>query len=65
MTRDEFLDKLESEGEAYAFQEYGLSEDDLDEDLHGTPLYQAVRDARLAYLDAEAKGGRIYFAQFV
>ena len=62
MTRDEFLDKLESEGEAYAFQDYGLHESMLDESLYGTDFYFAVKNARQAYESAKVMGGRLYFA---
>lgn len=61
MTMQEFLDKLESEGVAYAFQEYGLSEDDLDSDVT-YHFFKAVRDARIAYQDALALEERIYAA---
>lgn len=62
MTRDEFIDKLESEGMSYAFTGYGLSEDDLDPELEHTPFWTAVKDARIAFQRAEAFGHRIYSA---
>lgn len=63
MTRAEFLDKLESEGASYAFEEYGLSEDDLDESLHDSDFYVAVREARRAYENAKVMTNRLYFTK--
>lgn len=60
MTIQEFMDKLESEGEYYAYTDYGLKEDDLDESLHGTDFYNAVRDARRAFENADNLGARVY-----
>jgi hypothetical protein len=61
MTREEFLDKLESEGEAYAFQDYGLHEDMLDDSVSDA-FRTAARNARVAYENAKVMGGRLYFA---
>ncbi len=62
MTREEFLDKVESEGAAYAFEEYGLHERDLDRDLHNSDFYHAVKNARHAYEHAKVMTNRLYFA---
>lgn len=60
MTEQEFIEKLESEGVAYAFTEYGLSETDLDPDLYGTPFWKAVKDASYAYQRANGFAERIF-----
>lgn len=59
MTEQEFIEKMESEGEAYAFIDYGLTEDDLDDSV--SPEFRtAVKDARIAYERAGQFGQRIY-----
>lgn len=60
MNQQEFMEKVEGEGMAYAFTEYGLSESDLDTELQNTPFYAAVADARRAYCDADALGNRLW-----
>lgn len=59
MTEMEFLQKLESEGAAYAFTDYGLSEADLDPDV-SDEFRNAVREAVNAHQDADALTQRLY-----
>jgi hypothetical protein len=59
MDEQEFIEKMESEGAAYAFTGYGLSEDDLDPDV-SPDFRKAVKDARIAFQRAEAFTARIY-----
>lgn len=60
MTAEEFIEKMESEGVAYAFTDYGLKESDLDPDLFGSPFWIAVKDTRIAYERAAQFSDRIY-----
>lgn len=59
MNAQEFIEKMESEGPAYAFTEYGLSADDLDADV--SPEFRnAVKGASAKFQDANAFVERIY-----
>ena len=58
MTQDEFLDKMESEGAAYAFMEYGLSAADLDDDVSET-FRNLVKGAEVKFAAAAAFVERI------
>ena len=59
MTEQEFIEKMESEGAAYAFIEYGLSADDLDDDV--SPEFRnAVKGASAKFQDANAFVERLY-----
>lgn len=53
------MDKLESEGEHYAFTDYGLSYEDLDDDVD--PAFRtAAKDAQLAHQRADDFTARLY-----
>lgn len=60
MTEQEFIEKMEDEGTEYAFTDYGLSEDSLDDELRGSDFWLAVRDVRLAFENASIMVSRIY-----
>ena len=59
MNEQEFLDKIEAEGAAYAFIEYGLSASDLDDSV-SDEFRNAVKGASAKFQDANAFVERLY-----
>lgn len=59
MTAEEFIEKMESEGPAYAFTQWGLKASDLDDDV--SPEFRnAAKGAEVKFAGANAFVERLY-----